>query len=104
MFPYKDDNPTVHPALVTIALIIATTAIWIVVQGAGSQPAIGKSVCELGAIPAELLQRAPVGTTIPIGPRMACEITGNPSWYTVLSSMFLHGGWFHLIGNMWFLW
>jgi membrane associated rhomboid family serine protease len=27
-----------------------------------------------------------------------------PSWYTPLSSMFLHGGWLHLIGNMWFLW
>ena len=25
-------------------------------------------------------------------------------WYTPLTSMFLHGGWFHLIGNMWFLW
>jgi membrane associated rhomboid family serine protease len=34
----------------------------------------------------------------------ACVITGDRSWVTPLSSMFLHGGWFHLIGNMWFLW
>jgi membrane associated rhomboid family serine protease len=26
------------------------------------------------------------------------------TWFTPLTSMFLHGGWFHLIGNMWFLW
>jgi membrane associated rhomboid family serine protease len=24
--------------------------------------------------------------------------------YSLITSMFLHGGWFHLIGNMWFLW
>jgi membrane associated rhomboid family serine protease len=28
----------------------------------------------------------------------------QPTWYTPVTSMFLHGGWFHLIGNMWFLW
>jgi membrane associated rhomboid family serine protease len=33
-----------------------------------------------------------------------CLISGQHSWFTPLSSMFLHGGWFHLIGNMWFLW
>jgi membrane associated rhomboid family serine protease len=27
-----------------------------------------------------------------------------PAWYTPLTSMFMHGGWFHLLGNMWFLW
>ena len=26
------------------------------------------------------------------------------AWPTLLSSMFLHGGWLHIIGNMWFLW
>jgi membrane associated rhomboid family serine protease len=31
-------------------------------------------------------------------------VIGQPHWYTPLSSMFLHGGWLHLIGNMWFLW
>ena len=34
---------------------------------------------------------------------LSCVI-GQPHWYTPLSSMFLHGGWLHLIGNMWFLW
>jgi membrane associated rhomboid family serine protease len=35
---------------------------------------------------------------------MACVVDPQYEWYTPLSSMFLHGGWFHLIGNMWFLW
>ena len=29
---------------------------------------------------------------------------GPLQWFTIVSSMFLHGGWMHLIGNMWFLW
>jgi rhomboid family protein len=34
---------------------------------------------------------------------MACVIQANPAWYTTVTSMFMHGGWMHLIGNMWFL-
>jgi len=30
-------------------------------------------------------------------------VSSNSNWATVLTSMFMHGGWFHLIGNMWFL-
>jgi membrane associated rhomboid family serine protease len=32
-----------------------------------------------------------------------CVLEGDPRWITVLTSMFMHGSWFHLIGNMWFL-
>src|SRR3989441_5037563 len=35
---------------------------------------------------------------------MQCVTTGAPHWWTVLTSMFMHGGWFHVLGNMWFLW
>src|SRR5437899_2009149 len=35
---------------------------------------------------------------------MQCVTTGEPHWWTVLTSMFMHGGWFHVLGNMWFLW
>jgi len=34
---------------------------------------------------------------------VACQV-GGPKWATVLTSMFMHGSWMHLIGNMWFLW
>jgi membrane associated rhomboid family serine protease len=30
-------------------------------------------------------------------------VTAEPNWLTVVTSMFMHGGWFHLIGNLWFL-
>jgi membrane associated rhomboid family serine protease len=74
-------------------------------QGLGTEPALSSSVCRLGLIPADLLHSAPPGTSIPIGPGTACTIAGDgSSWHTVLTSMFLHGGWMHLVGNMWFLW
>jgi membrane associated rhomboid family serine protease len=50
------------------------------------------------------LGRLPEGISIPMSRTTACVITGERSWFTPLTSMFLHGGWFHLIGNMWFLW
>ena len=62
------------------------------------------SVCELGLIPGELLQRLPAGASFPLGDGATCVIQAHPAWYTVVTSMFLHGGWLHLIGNMWFLW
>jgi membrane associated rhomboid family serine protease len=69
----------------------------------GAEPTLSRSVCELGLIPGELLGRIPEGYTLPMSREMSCVI-GPPHWYTPLSSMFLHGGWLHLIGNMWFLW
>jgi membrane associated rhomboid family serine protease len=104
MIPYRDDNPAIRKPFVTAGIIAVTTIVWVVVQGAGAQPALAKSVCELGAIPGELLGRLPEMVRVPLGPRLSCEVGSHPSWYTVLTSAFLHGSWFHLIGNMWFLW
>ena len=102
MFPLRDDNPTVRATLATGVLIAANALVWVFVQGLGGEPALVRSVCELGAIPAELLGSLPPGTAVPLGPGMACVLE-QPRWETVLSSMFLHGGWFHIIGNLWFL-
>src|SRR4051812_16904149 len=104
MFPYRDDNPTLATPFVTLLLIGLNVVSWVVVQGMGAEPNLSRSVCELGLIPGEFLGRLPDGFSIPMSRTMACVIEGDPSWYTPLSSMFLHGGWFHLIGNMWFLW
>jgi len=104
MFPYRDDNPTLRPPYVTGAIIAITTIVWIVVQGAGSQPTLAKSVCELGAIPAELLHRLANPVQVRLGAGMSCEVGGPAHWFTVLYTIFLHGSWFHLIGNMWFFW
>ena len=103
MFPIRDDNPLLRTPIVTYGLIAVNVAAWVLVQGMGTEPRLIQSVCELGLIPGELLGRIPEGYTLPMSREMSCVI-GPPHWYTPLSSMFLHGGWLHLIGNMWFLW
>jgi membrane associated rhomboid family serine protease len=103
MFPIRDDNPILRTPVVTYGLIALNVAVWILLQGAGTEPRLIKSVCELGLIPGELLRTIPAGTAIPAGGGYQCVIESTASWYTPLTSMFLHGGWMHLIGNMWFL-
>jgi membrane associated rhomboid family serine protease len=73
------------------------------VQGLGSEARLAASVCQLGAIPGELLGTVPPGTAIDLG-GYACVIESSGDWATVVTSMFMHGGWLHLLGNMWFLW
>jgi membrane associated rhomboid family serine protease len=104
MFPYRDDNPTLATPVATIALIAANVAAWVLVQGMGAEPSLSASVCRLGLIPGEFLQRLPEGFAIPMGRGTACVVGGETVWYAPLTSMFMHGGWLHLIGNMWFLW
>ncbi|MGH8198594.1 MAG: rhomboid family intramembrane serine protease [Steroidobacteraceae bacterium] len=104
MFPIRDDNPHFLTPYATYGLIAANVAAWILLQGFGTEPALSASVCRLGLIPGDLLQSVPAGTSFPIGPATACVLGEGASWHTVLSSMFLHGSWLHLIGNMWFLW
>ncbi len=104
MFPIRDDNPTLDRSVVTVAIVALNALAWVFVQGLGSDKALATSVCEFGAIPGELLGRLVPGTQVPLGPGMACTIEGHANWLTVVTHMFLHGGWFHLIGNMWFLW
>jgi len=103
MFPLRDDNPTLRTAIVTFALIGANVLAWILVQGMGTEAKLVESVCRLGVIPGELLGTVPAGTVVSLGPDVGCRIEGAPRWGTLVTSMFMHGGWFHLIGNMWFL-
>jgi len=98
MFPLHDDNPTEIFPVITVLLIVACAWVWWYVQGAGlSEDALGNSICALGAIPAEVTGRLPSGAAGP------CRL-GGLTWQALFSSMFLHGSWMHLIGNMWFLW
>lgn len=101
--PIHDDNPRLATPVVTIALIGATLAVWFVVQGAGASLPLAQSVCELGMIPGELTGRA-AGDLVPLGDGMVCVVGAQPAWHTVVTSMFLHGDWLHLLGNLWFLW
>ncbi len=106
MIPIGDDNPTVRVPVVTIFLIVAMFAVWVLVQGAGfDEKLLAASVCNLGMVPGELTHLAPLGSGVPIGPEMACVIDGQRiNILTPLLSMFLHGGWGHIVGNAMFLW
>jgi len=103
MFPLKDDNPTELVPYVTFVLIGACVAVWLFVQGAGAAEApFIASLCELGTIPAEVTGGQTAGR-VSLGGGAGCEL-GGLTWETMITSMFLHGSWMHLIGNMWFLW
>lgn len=93
MIPLSDDNPTKTRPLVTIALMtaIALVFLWQLSLGqAGGQAA----VYALGLIPSVMLGLH----------ELPSELAILPSSATLVTSMFLHGGWMHLIGNMLFLW
>jgi membrane associated rhomboid family serine protease len=97
MFPLHDDNPTARRPWITYLIVVACGCVWVAVQGAGlDMERMEASVCALGAIPVEMLALQPMES----GP---CR-EGGLVWSALFTSMFLHGGWFHLIGNLWFLW
>src|SRR2546430_15303442 len=104
MIPYRDENETVRTPVVTLAIIAANVAVWILVQGAGSGYALAASVCNYGLIPGELTLRAEPGAGFPLGGGLSCLVDPGRAPEHILTSMFMHGGWMHLIGNMWFLW
>lgn len=103
MFPLRDENPVIRPPIATVAIIVLNCLAWIFVQGWGNEAFLLRSICNYGLIPGELLDNIPPGTVVPLSQQGGCAIGGS-SWFTAITSMFMHGGWFHIIGNMWFLW
>jgi len=89
--PIKDDQPTVRTPHVTLALIFLNTVVFLYSQTLGIQ-GFNVLLNKFGFTPEFYLHS---GATYLV-----------PDWYylTPLFSMFLHGGWMHLIGNMLFLW
>jgi membrane associated rhomboid family serine protease len=104
MFPYHDENATQRPAYVTVMIIAVNVLAWLLVQGAGMPDAVAASVCNLGLVPAELTRSVPAGTPFPMGDGLACVVDPGREPLHLVTSMFLHGSWMHLLGNMWFLW
>jgi len=104
MFPLYDENPTQNPPVATIVIIIVSVVAWIFFQGMGGQQALAHSLCVFGLIPGKLLGLLPAGTHVPVGANLHCVLQDQRGLYTLVTHMFMHGGWFHLIGNMWFLW
>jgi membrane associated rhomboid family serine protease len=86
MIPLRDTNPTEGTAFVTIALVVLNVLVYLVELLFNTQGQLEPFIQNFGVIPAELL-RHPGG-----------------EWFTLFSSMFMHGGWAHLLGNMLYLW
>src|SRR6476646_1270210 len=106
MIPLGDDIRLTRSPMMTYLLLAVTWGVWLLVQQAGFNPqALAATVCNLGMVPGEITHRAPLGYAVPIGPGMACVVDNNAiNRLTPLLSMFLHGGWGHIIGNSIYLW
>jgi membrane associated rhomboid family serine protease len=101
MIPLGDDVRSVRWPTMTYLLLALTWGVWLLVQQAGFNPqALAATVCNLGLVPGEITHRVPLGYAVPIGPGMACVVDNNAiNRLTPLISIFLHGGWGHIIGN-----
>ncbi len=86
MLPLRDNVPTRHFPIVTVALIVANVLVWVLYQ----LPDLQGSVDELAYHPCEVED--------------SCPTVGEDWPLTALTSMFMHGSWLHLLGNMLFLW
>jgi len=98
MLPVRDDNPQINRPIAIYTIIGLNILAWFLLQGAGSSTALNASVCHYGLIPADLfsdIQR--IGSS-------NCGTGNSLGWAGLLSSMFMHSGWMHIIGNLWFLW
>lgn len=93
MIPLKDDLPSAIKPVVTISLIVVCSCVFLW-QKSLDVTASRHAVAALGAVPAVLLTDARLPINLQWIPRLASPFT----------SMFLHGGWMHLLGNMLFLW
>jgi membrane associated rhomboid family serine protease len=102
MLPLHDENPTHSKPVVTLALIGTNALVFVLQLTVG----ISLSTVLFGLIPAHLMNQPPppaVLEQLRITPR-ALSVNFEPAWVTLFTSMFLHGGWMHILGNMWFLW
>jgi membrane associated rhomboid family serine protease len=91
--PLRDDIPARRFPVVTAALIAANALVYVLLTWPLGPQGQERLAAVAGAIPYEIV------SGLDIGPR---DLLPPP--FTILTSMFLHGGFLHLVGNMWFLW
>ncbi|HEB31632.1 MAG TPA: rhomboid family intramembrane serine protease [Spirochaetes bacterium] len=89
--PLKDENPTKTFPYMTILLIACSTFVFFIELAMGQYR--GYIVAKFGMIPFEITHGVDLNPEVALGP-----------YITLLTSLFLHGSFLHLIGNMWFLW
>jgi len=94
MFPIGDERVQGGPpAVVTYALIALNVLAFFVELAQPSEGALQSFIQAWGVVPREYTATQDLPPTIPL-----------PFWSTLITSMFLHGGWMHLGGNMLYLW
>ena len=93
MFPISDDNPRRQTPIVTWTIIGICVLVYLWQASLGDERGQA-AVLEFGMIPARVFGTA----------ELSPEFTAAPAWLTVITSMFMHGGWMHLALNMLFLW
>jgi membrane associated rhomboid family serine protease len=92
MIPLRDINPRYTTPYVNILLIVMNSLVWLYQVSLG-QVAGERFIFALGLVP---------GRIDAVLTNHAVNLGG--ALMPLLTSMFLHGGWMHVIGNMWFLW
>jgi|TARA_B100001964_G_scaffold206491_1_gene237601 membrane associated rhomboid family serine protease len=92
MIPLKDDNPTLSRPTVTYFLIGMCVAIFFMQLGSESYRT-GQLFYSYGLVPSVLMGHD----------QLPADLYAVPAFLTIFSSMFMHGGWIHLIGNMWYM-
>jgi membrane associated rhomboid family serine protease len=92
LLPLKDNVPTRRTPVLTIGLIAANVLVWVLYQEGGTEPGLSESVNRLAYHPCEVEDSCPRGQV------------GEDWPVTSFTSIFLHGSWAHLLGNMLFLW
>ena len=104
MIPIRDENPTLRTPVFTLTIIGLNCIVWLLIERGGSELPLVHSLCVYGLIPGELLDAVPSGTKIGLTENYGCVLSDPGRFTTLLTHAFLHGSWFHLIANMWFLW
>ncbi|HTK87093.1 MAG TPA: rhomboid family intramembrane serine protease [Nitrospiraceae bacterium] len=93
MIPLRDDNPAHITPIITVSFIVLCTLVYLYQASLPPQPS-ELFVYRFGAIPATVFGNA----------ALPSEIHGATPLVALITSMFLHGSWMHLIGNMLYLW
>src|ERR1700716_2102338 len=104
MIPIGDEDQPGGLPVVNLAIIALNVLVFVVLQLPSDAFTMGFSV-----IPREITHGidlvGPVQVQLPDGTAAAIDEAAGPSpiWLTLFTSMFMHGGWAHLGGNMLFL-